>query len=161
MNNHKGFSLISFIFYLLFFLLIILFIYQIITFLVVPSLQSNRIYNNHIAYYLATDVFIKDMRLYNNLCTIKLIANNEIIWNNGINDICWKYDDTKLMRIEGKYNKKWKKKTTSIVAIGLQSAVFIADMFDNDIVGIQLTIVPLTGKAITSYVAINRHELIL
>jgi hypothetical protein len=161
--HKKGFSLIAFVFYLLFFSLIIFCVCHCIVFIIIPVMHTTRSYNQRVECHLGTDVFVRDVRQCNYPFEIKKFTLHEIIWGNKKMDIGWRYNDHKLERIEGIYkNEKWVKKTTSIVASHLNNAFFEADMHNGDMVGITLHLVSAykqahrAEKALKIYVATKR-----
>lgn len=156
----KGFSLISFVFYLLFFSIIVFCVCNLIVFVIIPLVHKSRFYNQRVECFLGTDIFVRDIRCYAHPFEIKSMTPHEIIGGNKKTTVCWRYNDHKLERIEGIYeNEKWLKKTTSIVMQNIHDASFVADMHNGSVVGITLQVIPSVrerDKFVEVYVAIRR-----
>jgi len=161
MQYKKGFSLISFLVYLLLFSLVTTFTCHIITTLIIPSFFSFKKTQSVIAMHIATDCFVRDIKnIKEDKHTWNAISPHELIWQVGDHNVGWSFADNRLERREGIYKNGWKEVKTSIVAKGVASAVFTIEKSGNDITGIELTITPLYApqKVITCYVAIKKRE---
>lgn len=147
MNNKKGFSLLSFLLYLMLFSLITLFSCHIITFLIIPSLSAMRKTQTIIALHIASDLFVRDIRVMRQgrPCW-KLVTPHELIWNHNDCDVGWRFFNHCLERREGTYDNGWRSSHTSIIAKNVSDAVFLAEKEQEDIRGIELTITPENNK---------------
>src|ERR1041384_3580253 len=114
MKNKGGFSLIVFLFYLTLNSIIIVCICSTVVKCVLPSLQLCSLYQKQLGLHIALDAFVKEIRT----CKIvewKSIASDSIVWNNGENDIGWRYHKNRLERICGIYkNSSWQKQRISV-----------------------------------------------
>jgi len=127
-NKSEGFSLLSFLVYLLLFtfLVTLCFDWALISF----TTYTARAQRNMaiITSYTACGLFIRDLQLAPpNEQEWKKISTTEIVWHANDQDIGWHYKDKKLIRNEGHYNKKtdrWHKKTTSTAAQHINSLTF-------------------------------------
>lgn len=161
MCNRKGFSLLSFLLYLMLFTMITFLSCQIIVSLIIPSFASMRKCRSVIALHIASDVFVRDIRsIKNDKLHWKLITPYELVWQAGEHDIGWCFSNNRLERKEGTYDQGWKSKTTSVVATGITQAVFTAEKAKNKIIGIELTLTPIIAqkKPIICYVAVRQEE---
>ncbi len=161
MQYKKGFSLISFLIYLLLFSLVTTFTCHIITTLIIPSFFSLRKTQSLIAIHVATDCFIRDVKnRKEGKYTWNVIQPHELIWQVGDHNIGWSFADNRVERREGIYKNGWKEVKTSIVAKGVASAIFAVEKHGNDIIGIELSLTPLYApqKPITCYVAVKKQE---
>ncbi|HLC06905.1 MAG TPA: hypothetical protein VJJ26_01830 [Candidatus Babeliales bacterium] len=161
MNNQKGFSLLSFLLYLMLFSLITLFSCHIITSLIIPSLSAMRKCQSIIALHIASDLFVRDIRTKRG-CKYdwKLITPHELIWHQDDHDIGWCFSGNRLNRKEGIYDKGWKKSTASIIAHGIAQAVFAIEKNNDHIVGIELSLTSQSNpkSPVICYVAILEQE---
>jgi type II secretory pathway component PulJ len=150
MWHKKGFSLFSFLLYLTLFSMITLFSCHIIVSLIVPSLFSIRRSQSIIAMHIATDLLVKD--IYQGVILWKETKSTELMWQNKDHDISWRIDHG---RVERKENG-----TTSIVATGVDQGFFSITKRENDIMGIELTLIPTVDKkkVIVSYVAVPKEK---
>lgn len=161
MHDKKGFSLISFLVYLLIFSMVTTFICHIITVLIIPSFISLRKNQSVIAMHIATDCFVRDIKnIKNGQDAWHMISPHELIWSVGDHNVGWSFTDHRLERREGMYQKGWKEVKTSIIAKNLSKAVFTPEKDHDRIKGITLTLTPLSTsvKAITCYVAVEKQE---
>jgi hypothetical protein len=158
MRNKKGFSLLSFLLYLMLFSLMTGFLCHIIVSLIIPSLTSVRKCQSVMALHIASDLFVRDVHA--GIHNWKLITPHELIWQTSDGDIGWFFADNYLKRNAGLYNKGWKNKTTSIVAAGIAQATFVTEKAQDRIVGVELTFVPIVTqkKPIVCYVAVKPEE---
>lgn len=158
MRNKKGFSLLSFLLYLMLFTMITFFSCHIVLSLIIPSLLSMRRCQSVIALHIASDIFVRDVRagIYN----WKVTKPHELVWQVGDHDIGWCFTDNRLERNTGMYNQGWKSKTTSIVAAGINQAVFSVEKTNKQIVGIEMVLIPVNAqkKPIICYVAVKQGE---
>lgn len=160
MHNKNGFSLLSFLLYLVLFTMITFFSCHIIVSLVIPSFASMRKCQSIIRLHIASDLFVRDVRAINvHECKWKLITPHDLIWQAGDHDIGWSFVDNRLERKEGQYNKEWKSKTTSVVATSIKQVIFTVEKTKDKIIGVELAITPVNvqAKSIICYVAV-RHE---
>lgn len=127
MQCKKGFFLLSFLLYLVFFSIAAACICHMISFVVIPSIIDTYKYSEIIALHVATDRFIRDIRIaqQNKIYIQKKVTSQKIIFNNGEKDIKWCIKDNKLERCEGVYDKKWIKKNKSIIAKNIAIGTFI------------------------------------
>jgi type II secretory pathway component PulJ len=156
--NKNGFSLLSFLLYLMLFSIIALFTTHIITTLLLPSLSATHRCKSLIALHIASDLFVRDIRMMRNKpYAWKKITTHELIWHNNDHDIGWCYTKNRLERREGTYNKSWKNTKISVVAIGIEQAIFTIENHKNRIIGVEMTLIPenLAEKAVVCYVAIQ------
>ena len=161
MHNKKGFSLVSFLLYLMLFTMIMFFSCHIIVSLIIPSLTSMRKCQSIIALHIATDIFVRDIRAIKaHECVWKLISPHELVWQAGDHDIGWFFANNRLERKEGEYHKGWKHKKSSIVAAHIAQAVFTAEKAkNNNIIGVELIMTPSNDikKPISCYVAVRQE----
>ena len=115
-------------------------------------------YKEKLTLHIALDLFVKEIRT----CTIKEWKEtkiNSIIWNNGKQDIGWRFNKNKFERIQGIYDQKgnWKKSKTSIIALNINKIEFYINYINQKIVGIESIITGnnKTQKPIHSFVAIR------
>lgn len=160
MHDKKGFSLISFLIYLLIFSMVTTFICHIITVLIIPSFVSLRKNQSVIAIHIATDCFVRDIKnIKNGHYAWDLISPHELIWQVGNHNVGWSFADNRLERREGIYKNGWKEVKTSIVAKNLSNALFTVEKINNQIMGITLVLTPLAfEKTITCYVVVKKQE---
>jgi len=160
MRNKKGFSLLSFLLYLMCFTMIMLFSCHIVVLFVIPSFSAMHKCQSIIASHIATDLFVRDIReIVPNQCHWKLITPHELIWEINERNIGWRFSNNCLERIEGVYNQGWKHKTTSIIATGIKQATFTVKKHDGEIIGIELIITPIVQtKPIVCSVAIRKEK---
>jgi len=156
MNNKKGFSLLSFLLYLVLFTMIMFFSCHIIVSLMIPSLFSMRRCKSIITLHIASDLFVRDVRAINEQSHWKIIAPHELVWRTGDHDIGWSFSHNRLERREGVYGERWKSKTTSVVAAGIAQATFTVEKHKGHVIGIELALTPTVAikKPIICYVAI-------
>jgi len=138
--------------------IIICCIFYTITQFIFPSLQSIRSNKEKLTLHIALDLFVKEIRM----CTIKQWKEttiDSIIWNNGKQDIGWRFNKNKLERIQGIYNTNgnWKKSKTSIIVLNINKIEFHFKYINQKIVGIESIITGNDGtqKSIHSFVAIR------
>jgi hypothetical protein len=159
MHNKKGFSLLSFLLYLMLFSLITLLLCHIIVSLIIPSLSSIRTCQSVVTLHIATDLFVRDVRA--GIDTWKVIKPDELIWQTDDSDVGWSLSDNRLVRNTGLYsNQEWKNKTSSIVAVGIDKIIFRPEKAHNQIVGIGLELIPIAAhkKPIICFVAVKRKK---
>jgi len=162
MLNKKGFSLLSFLIYLMLFTMVTFFSCHIIVSLIIPSLTSLRKCHSIVALHIASDLFVRDIHAIKNEKNMwKVIHPFELVWQSTDHDIGWRFNDNCLERIEGIYNQGWKKKTTSIVACGISNATFIIEKHQDHIMGIELALIPIytAEKPIKCYVTLRQGKL--
>jgi len=158
MNYNKGFSLLSFSLYLMFFTMISLFSCHIIVSFIIPSLSSVRKCQAIVALHIASDLFVRDIRvLRGGDVDWQVITPRELVWRRADHDIGWCFVDNHLERREGVYNKKWVKKSASVVAAGLSQGMFTVEIVNNNIIGIELALTPVIAhkNPIICYVAVK------
>ena len=159
MNNKRGFSLLSFLIYLMLFSMIAFLICNIITSFLLPSLVATRKCKSLIALHIASDLFVREIREMSNkkVYSLKCIMPHELIWHTDGRDIGWCFVENRLERKEGLYIESWKNKKTSIVADGIAQATFVVEKRENQIIGIELTLNPIIDvqKKVICYVAIK------
>src|SRR5690606_18714123 len=122
--------------------------------------QSTRMCQQLIAFHTASDLFVRDIRK-TDLFSLKEVTPTRLLWNDGTKNIEWHYYNNTLKRTEGNYHKKkWKKKTTSIIATGLDNVIFTIDSINDKTIGIALQLIPLKNnkKTLNFYVAVRHHE---
>ena len=161
MYNKKGFSLLSFLLYLIFFTMIMFFSCHIIVSLIIPTLSTMRKCQSTIALHIASDLFVRDIRAIKiHPCHWKLITPHELIWQEGEHDVGWCFSHNRLERKEGVYNQGWKDITISVVAAGIKQATFTIEQYNKEITGIELTLIPMIAqkKPIVCYVAVKRGK---
>jgi len=161
MNNKKGFSLISFLLYLMLFSIIALFVANIITSLLLPSLVETRKCKSIIALHIAGDLFMRDIRtMRSKVYQWKKITPHEVIWHSDECDIGWSFTENYLERKEGVYNKDWHGKKTSIIAMELDKGEFIVENHKNHVIGIEmrLTSQQAPQKIVSCYGAVNQQK---
>jgi hypothetical protein len=154
MRNKKGFSLLSFLLYLMLFTMITFFSCHIILSLIVPSLLSMRRCQSVIALHIASDIFVRDVRA--GIHNWKVTKPHELVWQAGDHDIGWCFTDNRLERNTGMYDKGWKSKKASIVATGIAEVVFTIEKANEQGVGIEMVIIQASAqkKPIVCYVAV-------
>ncbi len=160
MSHKRGFSLVSFLVYLMLFSLIMLFACHIITSLIIPSSSAMRKCQSLISLHIATDLFVRDIRLLRTAdYQWKIIAPHELIWEQNGRNVGWCFSHSRLERREGFYDTKWNNSTLSTIAMGIE-AVFRYDKQGDDIMGVELTLIPQWNKkkAVTCYVALIKTE---
>lgn len=142
MYNKKGFLLVSFLFYLVFFSIITFFIGNILTRLIIPSFISLKKNQSIIALHIASDFFVRDIRnIKKKLPIWKVISPDELIWENDTMSIGWRFCHNRLERREGMYHGNWKKAKKSIIATGILDAMFTVEKDKKDaMVGLKLTL---------------------
>jgi hypothetical protein len=157
MYNKKGFSLLSFLLYLMIFTFMTFFLCHIIVSLIIPSLTSMRKSQSIMALHIASDLFVRD--IHAGVHAWKLITPHELIWQGKESDIGWSFADNYLKRTTGLYDIGWKNKTTSIVAAGVAQGTFTTEKAQNRIVGIELKMEPKAQKTpVICYVAVKKKE---
>ncbi len=141
MNNKNGFSLLSFLVYLVCLSMISLCMCQVITSLIIPSLAAKC--KSLIALHIATDLFVRDVRLMRSMpYEWKLVTEQELIWHTVDRDIGWQFVENRLERVEGFYDNGWKSKKTSVIATGIATGKLRAKKHKNRIIGMKMTINP-------------------
>ncbi|HLW73228.1 MAG TPA: hypothetical protein VKR54_04210 [Candidatus Babeliales bacterium] len=161
MCHKKGFSLLSFLLYLVLFTMITFFSCHIIVSLIIPSLASMRTCQSIISLHIASDLFVRDMHAMRELPFYwKLITPQELVWHVDDHDIGWCFSHHRLERKEGIYNKEWKSKTTSVIVSGIEQATFTVEKAGNEIVGIEMRLTPTVAikKPIICYVTVKSEE---
>jgi len=124
MKYNAGFSLIIFMIYLLLFSLIVVLTTSIISTLFIPSLASVHKCNFLIELHIAQDLFVGDVRKIESAKSLKSINSHELTWCNEKTDICWRFNNNRLERVEENRTDVKSKKNTSIVASGISEATF-------------------------------------
>lgn len=163
---NKGFSLLSFLVYLILFSTITFFICQVITSSVIPSLISLRKTQSLISLHIASDFFIRDIKaITDDHNAWKVAVPHEMIWQTKqVNDvegsIGWRFSDNCLERREGLYDGVWKNAKTSIVAKNLTNVTFSPERDDNGIIGITLIMASqlIPEKPVLCYVCTKKRE---
>ena len=152
MNNKNGFSLLSFLVYLFCFTLVTFFMNQLIISFILPTITTTRQCRSLIALHVATDLFVRDIK---NGSHVIHCSPQELVLHNDARSIGWHISENKLERIEGVYDNGWKNKKISIVAVGIQSGKFVPEIYKNDIIGVEMTLVPQVNdkKIVVAYVA--------
>jgi len=163
MNNKNGFSLISFLLYLMLFSMVAFFTAHIITSLLLPTLSATRHYKSLIALHIASDLFVRDIRIMRNKPhSWKVMALHELIWHidDDNYDVGWHYRNNRLERTEGLYSQGWKQRKASVVATGINQGTFTIESHNNHIIGIEMTLIPAVDpkKTIKCYVATQKQE---
>ena len=152
----KGFMLVSFLVYLLFFSVIISFFVHTLFMVIVPSLSSLRTTQAIISLHTASDLFVRDIRKMRSIDhRWQLVLDKEIIWSAGDGvSVGWKLYNGCLGRREGIYKGKWSKCSKSLVAKGLSDAFF---RMDRDKKGIELILVSrkTPQKVVNCYVSLR------
>jgi hypothetical protein len=159
MFNKNGFSLLSFLLYLMLFSIIALFTTHIITSLLLPSLTATRTCKSLIALHIASDLFVRDIRAMRDKPHKWLaITPHELIWHTDDLDTGWCYTENRLERSTGIYNNGWKSKKTSLVAMGIAQGTFIVEKHKDRVIGIEMTLIPELSpkKSIICYVAVKK-----
>ncbi len=157
MHKKKGFSLLSFLLYLMLFSLMTLFLCHIIVSLVIPSLSSIRRCQSVIALHITSDLFVRDVKAIDHW---KVMQPHELIWHADDQDIGWYCTDNCLKRNTGTYDQEWKHKTTSIVAAGVKKVIFTAEKVQDQIIGIEMKLMPVAAqkKPVICYVVVKEKE---
>jgi hypothetical protein len=161
MHSKKGFSLLSFLLYLVLFTIITVLSCHIIVSLIIPSLVSMRRCQSVIALHIASDLFVRDIRAIKpDECHWKLVTSHELVWQADNHDVGWSFTNNRLERKEGEYNKGWKSKNTSIVATGISQVVFAVEKVKDKSLGVEMVITPINApkKPIICYVAVKQGE---
>lgn len=159
MHHKKGFSLLSFLLYLMLFSLITLLLCHSIVSLIIPSLSSIRKCQSVVALHIASDLFVRD--IHAGIHKWKVIKPDELIWQTADSDIGWSLFDHRLVRNSGVYNnQEWHHKTTSIVADGIDKIIFLPEKAQDQIVGIEMKLVSVAAqrKPVICYVAVKKKE---
>ncbi len=142
MNNKNGFSLISFLLYLMLFSIIALFIANIITSLLLPSLTATHTCRSIISLHIASDLFVRDIHhMKGKPYQWKKISQDELIWHTDDHDIGWCCIKKRIERREGIYNNGWKSKKTSIISSGIKHGTFTVENHHNHIIGLEMSLV--------------------
>lgn len=158
MNNKNGFSLISFLLYLMLFSIIALFIANIITSLLLPSLTATHTCRSIINLHIASDLFVRDIHhMKIKPYQWKKISQDELIWHIDDHDIGWCYNKKRIERREGIYNNGWKGKKTGVISTGIKHALFSVERLHSRIIGIEMSLVSeyAPQKTVTCYVALK------
>lgn len=160
MHNKKGFSLISFLVYLLVFSMVTACMCHIITILIIPSFVSLRKNQSVIAMHIATDCFVRDVKNMKDGDTWNVMFEHELIWPVGDHNIGWSFSDHRLQRKEGIYKNGWSDVKTSIVAKGLENAVFVVKKDNDQIAGIELTLTAqcCPQKPVSCYISLKKQK---
>jgi hypothetical protein len=158
MHNKKGFSLLSFLVYLMLFSLITFFVCHIIVSLIIPSLKSVRQCQSIMALHIASDLFVRD--IHAGIHNWKVITPHELIWQANESDIGWSCDNNYVKRTTGLYNGTWENKVTSIVAAGVAEVTFTPEKVRDRIIGVELKLMPKAAqkKPVVCYVAVKPGE---
>jgi hypothetical protein len=158
MFNKNGFSLLSFLLYLMLFSVIALFTTHIITTLLLPSLVTTRACKSVMALHIASDLFVRDIRaMKNKPHRWKSITSQELIWHTNDFDIGWHCIENRVERSTGIYDQGWKSKKTSLVATGVAQGTFVVERNENRIIGVEMSLIPeiTPKKAVICYVAVK------
>lgn len=161
MQHKRGFSLLSFLLYLVLFSVVTLCMCHVITMLIIPAFSSLRRTQSIIALHVATDVFARDMQnIKNSVDTWNVMLPHELIWQQDDHNIGWRFHQDRLERREGVYKKGWQESKKSIIARGVLSAVFTIERGDEGIMGVELTITPHCAKkkVIACYVSLRKAQ---
>ena len=157
----KGFSLISFLLYLLLFSIITGIICHIITTLIIPSIFSLKKTQSIISMHIASDFFVRDMKnIKNDGCTWKVILPLELIWHTKDYDVGWFFHQNSLQRTEGIYNGLWQNAKRSVIAKGIANATFTLEKTQDRVTGVELSLIPqsTSRKPIVCYVSLKNKE---
>jgi hypothetical protein len=161
MDYKKGFSLVSFLLYLMIFTLTTFLMCHIITALIIPSFFSLRKNQSIIALHIATDFFVRDIHaLKNGNYSWKVILPHELIWHHNDHDIGWSFSHNQLERREGIYNGNWHQAKASIIARGLSRVRFNPEKEAEHIIGLELVLISECApeKPVISYVALKNRR---
>lgn len=134
---------------------------HIMVIFVIPCFSSMRKCQSIIALHIATDLFVRDIRALDSAKTIwKYTSPHEIVWHEESHDIGWNFKNNCLERKEGVYHQGWIKQNTSMVATGINQAHFKYEKKENNIIAIELSLIPAVTreKPVTCYIAIRRKE---
>lgn len=161
MNIKKGFSLLSFLLYLVVFSTIAFCVCHIITILILPSFSAIKKSQSLISLHIAADFFVRDIHyMRENEYLWRLISPNEIIWHQNEGDRGWRFFNNCLERREGTYNGNgtWKNATTSLVAKNILATIFTVIKTEQHDEAIELTLVSQCApqKPIICYVSLAR-----
>jgi hypothetical protein len=157
MRHKKGFSLLSFLVYLLCSSIIVCCLYSIVTTTILPCLRSIESHKKQLALILLSDLFVKEIRT-STIALWKVVQPAVVIWNDGEKDICWRLHKKRVERIEGVYkNDNWHKKTTSVIRTNIDYSMFNYDYKKGKIVGIEWAVSYKNthSQVIHSYVAVR------
>ena len=161
MHNKNGFSLISFLLYLVLFSLISLFMCHMITFLILPVLHETRLCKTLVKLHIASDLFVRDIkRLKNEKNSLKLVTTQALVWFTNDEDVGWSIEDNKLKRSAGIYKNGWRERNTSIIADEIANGTFTVGMQNNRVIGVEMTLVPSVNKekCVICYVALRSED---
>lgn len=162
MIKKHGFSLLSFLLYLMLFSMVTLFTAHIILSLLLPSLTATRQVKSLLSLHIATDLFVRDIRAMNSQSyRWHLITPHEIIWHTDDGDIGWRYHKNRLERSTGVHDNDWKNKNTGIIATNIKNGVFTVDHYKNTIIGIQISLIShyVPQKEVLGYAYIKKWEI--
>jgi len=139
MRNKKGFSLLSFLAYLMLFSIITLFSCHIVVSLIIPSVGAMRKCQSTIALHIASDFFVRDIRIMRSgNYKWKSVCPHELIWNQDTMDVGWCISGNCLERREGAYDKGWKTSKRSIVAKNIARGAFTVEKKNDVDIGVEL-----------------------
>lgn len=161
MCNQKGFSLLSFLLYLMLFSMITVFSCHVITSLIIPSLAATQKCQSIVALHSATDLFVRDIRaMRGGIYIWQVTTCQELIWSQASRAVGWCFVNNRLERKEGTYDKGWKNATTSVIAKGIAKAAFVIEKDNDTIVGIELILTPQCQmkRPVICYVAIGGQK---
>ena len=160
-----GFSLLSFLLYLLLFTILTTISFHWVITSCIKSMATSRINNSVINAYMAYDIFMRDARMAPaQEYAWKKITPTGLIWHTKDHDIGWFFEHNMLIRIEGQYNKQkqiWRKKTRSIAAQHITSVIFDVEKSGNEIINIVTVFSIEVPKplVLTNMIAIRNREL--
>jgi hypothetical protein len=129
--------------------------------LVIPSFSDLRRCQSLITLHIATDLFVRDIRIMRKgEHQWKVMGSQELIWNQGSSDIGWLFIDNRLERREGTYDSEWKNTTMSTITRNISKATFMYETREGRILGIELIMMPpgQKEKPVTCYVAVSKQE---
>ncbi len=99
MKQHKGFSLTLFLVYLFFFSIISYSLCHVVITFILPAVKGTRTNKHCIDFHLASDIFVRDMRL-ENIVDLERVDSHKIIGHTGEKSIGWQYNNHTLERME-------------------------------------------------------------
>ncbi len=162
MHHKKGFSLLSFLMYLMIFSIVTLFFCHIITVFIIPSFAVMRKNQSIVALHIASDFFVRDIRsMRNGTHAWKLISPQELIWEREGFAIGWRFYQNSLERREGIYkDHTWHKTIVSIIAKDIAHLIFTTEKNGDVLIGISLIMTSQYAhvKPITCYVSLKKEE---
>lgn len=155
--HNNGFSLLSFLLYLICSITILSAVFYGITHTVLPLIHATREYKMLVSMHIALDAFVDDVRK-SHVKHFTVVTPDYIIWNNGAVDVCWGYENGRFERIQGVYkNGRWEKRRTSVVGLSVASVLFHYDYKEGRIAGVECSLCGKgsTAKNIAGYVAVR------